>query len=39
MWIVLFPIAVIASISALRFVPFLAMHVKADENNTPYGGM
>jgi nitrate reductase NapE component len=39
MWMVLFPIAVIASISALGFVPFLALHVKADENTTPYGGM
>jgi hypothetical protein len=39
MWIVLFPIAVIASISAVGFVSFLALHVKADENSTPHGGM
>jgi len=38
MWMVLLPIAVIASISALGFVPLLA-YTEVEEDRTPYIGM
>ena len=38
MWMVLLPIAVIASISALGFVPLLA-YAEVEEDRTPYIGM
>jgi hypothetical protein len=38
MWMVLLPIAVIASVSALGFVPLLAF-AEVDQDRTPYMGL
>jgi hypothetical protein len=38
MWMVLLPIAVIASISALGFVPLVA-YAEVEQDRTPYMGL